>query len=76
MENRISIYDFYFGTDGASNYYATYTSPTTGKFWTSIISKERIDEVRANPTQQSLTKLMNYCKRNGSVNALYLTYAY
>ena len=26
MKNQISINDFYFGTDGAGNYYATYTS--------------------------------------------------
>ena len=72
----ISINHFEFGFDGDSTYFATYISPITSRTWCTRIDKKRIDEVRANPTQQSLTKLMNYCKRNGSVNALYLNFAY
>lgn len=76
MKNRISIHDFEFGHDGCGNYWATYTSPKTGRFWTTKIDEIRIVDVRDNPTQQSLIRLMNYCKRKGTVNTLHLYLEY
>lgn len=72
----ISINHFEFGFDGDSTYFATYISPTTGRTWCTRIDKKRIDEARKNPTHQTLKRLMNYCKRNGVVNVIYLNFAY
>lgn len=38
MKTRISIYDFNFQISGYGHYRITYTSPVTGKQWSTVVS--------------------------------------
>ena len=67
MKKRISIHDFYFEYAGHGHYYVTYTSPVTGKKWSTLTDDMTIiDAIKNadNPTQKSLNQLKYICKSN------------
>ncbi|MEM3771943.1 MAG: hypothetical protein QXW80_06500 [Candidatus Micrarchaeia archaeon] len=76
MKTQITINDFEFGHDGCGTYWATYISPKTGCIWTTTVKKQRIDDVKNNPTPELLKRLANYCRRNGVVNSYFLGFEY
>lgn len=63
MKTRIT--DFQFQFSGYGHYKVTYTSPKTGKTWTSVISDMQIiDDTKNsdNPTQVALNSLKSRVK--------------
>lgn len=66
MKNNISISDFNFLPSGYGHYKVTYTSPNTGKQWTTVTSNmPLIDETKnaEEPKKVNLNRLKSLCKR-------------
>lgn len=67
MKTRISIYDFNFQVAGYGHYKVTYTSPATGKQWSTTISDMTIIDATKNaeePKLKDLEALKWMCKNN------------
>lgn len=67
MKNKISISDFRFQFTGYGHYKVTYTSPKTGKQWTTKTNNmPLIDETKnaEQPRIKDLIRLKNICKNN------------
>lgn len=67
MKTRISIYDFNFQVTGYGHYKVTYTSPATGKQWSTTISDMTIIDATKNaeePKKKDLEALKWMCKNN------------
>lgn len=62
---KTSINDFTFKTAGYGRYKVTYTSPKTGKQWTTAICDMTIIDATKNedyPKQRDLNRLKSICK--------------
>lgn len=62
---KISISDFEFRAEGYGHYRVTYTSPTTGKQWSTVIDDMTIiDDTKnsENPKKKDLESLKWLCK--------------
>ena len=67
MKTRISIYDFDFRFSGHGHYKVTYTSPVTGKQWSTTVSDMTIIDATKNadkPEPKDLEALKWMCKNN------------
>ncbi len=65
MRTRISISDFEFRVSGYGHYRVTYTSPTTGKQWSTVINDMTIIDATKNsdnPKRKDLESLKWICK--------------
>lgn len=65
METRTNIYDFKFQISGYGHYKVTYTSPTTGKQWTTKTNDMSLIDATKNadePKQKDLDALKRICK--------------
>lgn len=65
MKNTINKYDFNFMPAGHGHYKVTYTSPATGKTWTTVTSNMPLIDATKNcdnPTQKDLNYLKRTCK--------------
>ena len=66
MKTTIKITDFRFKPSGYGHYSVTYTSPVTGKSWSTVTDNmPLIDRTHwvDNPTQKDLNELKRLCKR-------------
>lgn len=65
MKTRTSIHDFNFQIFGYGHYRVTYTSPATGKQWSTVISDMTLIDATKNaddPKQKYLDALKRFCK--------------
>lgn len=65
MKNDIRIYEFKFEFSGYGHYRVTYTSPTTGKKWSTVTNNmPLIDDTKneENPKKKDLNRLKWICK--------------
>ncbi len=65
MKTRISIYDFNFQVAGYGHYKVTYTSPVTGRQWSTTVSDMTIIDATKNvdePKRKDLDALKWMCK--------------
>lgn len=65
MKATISIYDFDFIQSGFGHYKVTYTSPTTGKKWTTVTSNMMLIDATKNadePKKKDLEALKSTVK--------------
>jgi hypothetical protein len=65
MKTRISKSDFYFEYAGHGHYYVTYTSPVTGKKWSTLTDDMTIIDATKNadnPKIKDLENLKRFCK--------------
>ena len=65
MKNTIELSDFNFKLSGYGHYKVTYTSPVTGKTWTTITSNMPLIDVTKNadyPKKCNLNNLKRICK--------------
>lgn len=65
MRTRISISDFEFRMAGYGHYRVTYTSPVTGKQWSTVINDMTLIDATKNadePKQKNLEALKWVCK--------------
>ena len=66
MKNQISLSDFHFKFSGHGHYEVTYTSPTTGKKWTTVTNDMPLIDATKNedePLVKDLNALKEVCKR-------------
>lgn len=64
---KTSINDFRFETSGYGHYRVTYTSPVTGKSWTTTTNDTSLIDSTKNedyPTQSNLNRLKRLCKED------------
>ncbi len=63
---KTQLSDFYFQFAGSGHYKVTYTSPVTGKSWTTVTNNMPLIDATKNaderPTQDSLNRLKSECK--------------
>lgn len=65
MKTRVSIYDFNFQIFGYGRYRVTYTSPVTGKQWSTVVSDMALVDATKNadePKRKDLEVLKWLCK--------------
>lgn len=65
MKNNVEISDFTFRFAGAGHYRVTYTSPTTGKQWTTLTHDMPLIDATKNserPKRKDLEHLKYICK--------------
>lgn len=65
MKTRTSIYDFNFSLSGYGHYKVTYTSPATGKKWSTVINDMMLIDATKNadePERKDLEALKWTCK--------------
>lgn len=63
MKTKLS--DFTFAPSGYGHYRVTYTSPVTGKSWTTVTNDMPLIDATKNadePTQKDLNQLKSLCK--------------
>lgn len=67
MRTRIQLSDFNFQLSGYGHYRVTYTSPVTGKQWSTVISDMTLVDATKNadePKRKDLEALKWICKNN------------
>lgn len=67
MKRKITINDFQFMPNGFGHYRVTYTSPVTGKHWTTITNNMPLIDLTKNadePKVKDLDELKRICKNN------------
>lgn len=68
MKKSISISDFTFRPAGYGHYKVTYTSPVTGKSWTTVTHDMPLVDATKNaddkPLKKDLEELRRLCKRH------------
>ena len=65
MKTKTSIHDFNFQISGYGHYRVTYTSPATGKQWSTVISDMTLIDATKNaddPKQKDFDALKRFCK--------------
>lgn len=65
MKRTVSIWDFNFELAGYGHYKVTYTSPATGKRWTTTTNNMPLIDATKNadePERKDLNKLKRMCK--------------
>lgn len=65
MKTKINISDFSFLPAGYGHYYVTYTSPTTGRQWTTVTANMPLIDATKNaeePKRCDLEQLKRICK--------------
>lgn len=67
MKTKTQLSDFNFQLSGYGHYRVTYTSPATGKQWSTVISDMTLIDVTKNadePKRKDLEALKRLCKNN------------
>jgi len=67
MKTTISLSDFSFSPSGHGHYKVTYTSPVTGKRWSTVTSNMPLIDATKNadePKKCDLNTLKSVCKNN------------
>lgn len=65
MRTKIQLSDFYFQISGYGHYKVTYTSPATGKQWSTVVSDMTMIDATKNadePKRKDLEALKRLCK--------------